>query len=66
MLESLLVKRTHFFKNLDLGVQEAIETLENKDYSALLCKSRRNWTGDDAEKVIKTILFYLEELKRLP
>ena len=66
MLESLLVKKTHFFKNLDLGLQEAIATLGNKDYSALLRKSRRNWTGDNVEKVIGIVLSYLEKLKRLP
>ncbi|MBO4540475.1 MAG: nucleotidyl transferase AbiEii/AbiGii toxin family protein [Bacilli bacterium] len=59
MLESLLVRRTHFFKTLDDARREAIETLRDKEYIESLQRSRRNWSGDSTEKVLETVIEYL-------
>lgn len=63
MLELLLVKRTHFFHNLDLAINEAAETLRDKKYFENLGKSRRNWTKEDLKTIQKTLINYLDELR---
>jgi len=62
MLEALLVRRTHFFKTLDLAIDEAIDALHDKTYAKALGGSRKNWTGEDATKVIDAVVAYLEKL----
>ena len=60
--EALLVRRTHFFKTLDLAIGEAIDALHDKTYAKALGGSRKNWTGEDATKVIDAVVAYLEKL----
>lgn len=62
MLEALLVRRTHFFKTLDLAIKEAIDALRDTEYAEALNKTRRNWTGDGVSKAIEFVVAYLERL----
>jgi len=62
MLEELLVRRSHFFKSLDLAMAEARATLSDRQYSAMLKSSRKNWTGKDVSEVISVVIAYLNRL----
>ncbi|MBQ7244427.1 MAG: nucleotidyl transferase AbiEii/AbiGii toxin family protein [Bacilli bacterium] len=61
-LEELLVRRSHFFKTMELAKAEATDALTDKRYSQMLKSSRKNWTGKEPNEVILAVIEYLREL----
>lgn len=62
ILNIILVKKSHYFKTLDIAINQVKETLNDKAFVNELNKSTRNWTKSSIREVIKCILCFLESM----
>ena len=65
MLNSMLVTKKHYFKNLELAFASVRQTLLNRDYIVYLKKSTKNWINEDVDIIVDNLNNYLYELLRV-